>query len=369
MAAPASPSPWSRLPRGARAALLLLAAVLLAFLNVGIITTSGLAEGEKVDVVRESVTELTGTLTLLLVLLPVLPLMRRLPVEGPRWPSRALLHAALSVLVGTTHTLLMWASRSLLFPLLGWGRYDYGDMRYRFLMEYQKQLPAYALVYGLVAFAAWIGRSREAELAAATLARQLSEARLSALRRQLEPHFLFNALNTVAAFVREDPARAEAMLGHLAAFLRETLRHADAAEVPLGQELQLLASWLEVMRARFEDRLDVAVDAPPETHGVLVPQLVLQPLVENAVRHAWGLGPLRVRVTAERSGGRLRLLVTDSGPGLDCPVEEALSRGTGLSNTARRLRALHGEAQRLDLASAPGGGLAVTVEVPWREAA
>jgi LytS/YehU family sensor histidine kinase len=242
-------------------------------------------------------------------------------------------------------------------------------MRYRFAMEYQKQAAVYVLVYGLVTFVAWVRRSREAEVRASDLARQLSEARLAALKRQLEPHFLFNALNTVSAFVREDPARAEAMIGHLSAFLRETLRHADAAEVPLGKELEFLGSWLEVMKARFEERLDVSVDAPPETRGVLVPHLLLQPLVENAVRHGAGLGTLRVRVTAVRAGSRLRVTVDDSGPGLGTTAEEALAAGTGLSNTAQRLRALHGDDQALGLANAPEGGLVVTVEVPWKEAA
>jgi sensor histidine kinase YesM len=331
-------------------------------------TTTSLAEGYSPDVLKVVVTELTGTWTLLLVLLPVLSLMRTHPVEGPRWPARLLLHAGLSVAVGVTHTLLMWGVRSALFPILGWGRYDYGEMRYRFAMEYQKQLAAYVLVYGLVTFVAWVRRGRETQLRASELARQLSEARLAALKRQLEPHFLFNALNTVSAFVREDPARAEAMIGHLSDFLRETLRHADAAEVPLGKELDFLRSWVEIMKARFEDRLDVAIDVPPGTLGVLVPHLVLQPLVENSVRHGAGLGTLRVRVSAARSGSRLRLSVSDSGPGLPGSPEEALAAGTGLSNTAERLRALHGDDQALTFSSDPAGGLVVTVEVPWREA-
>lgn len=356
-----------RLPRGARAGLLALAATFAGLLSAGVMTTTSLAEGYSPDALKVVVTELTGTWTLLLVLLPVLPIMRTRPVEGPRWPSRLLLHAGLSVGVGATHTLLMWGVRSALFPILGWGRYDYGEMRYRFAMEYQKQLAAYVLVYGLVTFVAWVRRGRETQLRASELARQLSEARLAALKRQLEPHFLFNALNTVSAFIREDPARAEAMIGHLSDFLRETLRHADAAEVPLDKELDFLRSWLEIMKARFEERLDVAIDVPPETLGVLVPHLVLQPLVENSVRHGTDLGTLRVRVSAARAGSRLRLSIFDSGPGLAGSREEALAAGTGLSNTAERLRALHGDDQALTFASDPAGGLVVTVEVPWKE--
>ncbi len=356
-------------PRGSRAALLVLAATLIGLLNAGIVTTADLAEGNRPRIVRETVTELTGAWTLLLAILPAIPFMRSRPVERPRLARRLFLHAGLSLAVGAAHTLLMWGTRSALFPLLGWGAYDYGDMRYRFPMEYQKQAAVYVLVYGLVRLVAYVRRGRETELRASELSRELTEARLAALKKQLEPHFLFNALNTVSAFVREDPVRAEAMIGHLSAFLRETLRQGDAPEVPLGKELELLGSWLEVMKARFEDRLDVVVEAPPETRGVLVPHLVLQPLVENAVRHGAGLGTLRVTVSAARAGARLRLVVADSGPGLTTSPGEALESGTGLSNTARRLRALHGDDQRLELANGPSGGLVVTVEVPWREAA
>jgi signal transduction histidine kinase len=356
-------------PLPVRSELLILAATLAGLLSAGIVITSDLAVGQRASAPKAIVTELTGAWTLLLALLPALPFMRRRPVEGPRWPARLLLHVGLSAAVGATHTLLMWGVRSALFPLLGWGRYDYGDMRFRLPMEYQKQAAVYLLVYGLVRLVVWLRRSREAELEASELSRQLTEARLAALKRQLEPHFLFNALNTVSAFVREDPARAEAMIGHLSAFLRETLRHADAVEVPLGRELAFLSSWLAIMKARFEDRLDVAVDVPPETLGVLVPHLVLQPLVENSVRHGADLGPIRVRVSAERCGERLRLVVSDSGPGLGGSPADALGRGTGLSNTAQRLRALHADDQRLDLSNGPDGGLVVTVEMPWRESA
>lgn len=364
---PSAPGPTETFP--ARAGRLLLAATLAGLLSAGIVVTADLAEGHRANLAKAVVTELTGAWTILLALLPALPFMRRRPVEGPRWPARFFLHTGLSLAVGATHTLLMWGVRSALFPLLGWGPYDYGDMRFRFPMEYLKQAAVYVLVYGLVRFVAWLRRSRESELRASELSRQLTEARLAALKRQLEPHFLFNALNTVSAFVREDPARAEAMIGHLSAFLRETLRHANAVEVPLGRELAFLSSWLEIMKARFEDRLDVTVDVPPDALGVLVPHLVLQPLVENAVRHAADVGPMRVRVRAERCGERLRLVVSDSGPGLDGSPADALARGTGLSNTVQRLRALHADDQRLDLSSGPDGGLVVTVEVPWRETA
>lgn len=207
---------------------------------------------------------------------------------------------------------------------------------------------------------------RESELAA--LRASLSEARLQALSAQLNPHFLFNTLNTVAELVHHDAAAADRMLANLSALLRRSLGTTAAQEVPLREELAMLEQYLDIQRVRFGARLqsDFAVDA--DCLDAAVPSLVLQPLVENAIVHA--IAPRIeggcVRVAARRgAAGRLQLTVSDSG----APPRAAAAgngNGIGLRNTADRLRCLYGEAGSLALETAAAGGLHVTLTLPLR---
>jgi two-component system LytT family sensor kinase len=181
----------------------------------------------------------------------------------------------------------------------------------------------------------------------------------------LQPHFLFNALNTISSVMYEDPRTADVMLSRLSDLLRLTLKNPDAQEVTLSDELANLDAYLKVMQARFEDRLTVDFHVEPGTEDALVPQLILQPLVENSIRH--GLDPrsssVKVGVSAARSNGTLVLQVRDSGPGIGATAPQW---GIGLTNTHDRLEHLYGKRQRLALENAEGGGLLVTVEMPYR---
>ncbi|MDT7858393.1 histidine kinase [Rubrivirga sp. S365] len=205
----------------------------------------------------------------------------------------------------------------------------------------------------------------------ADLTRQLADARLSALRMQLNPHFLFNALNAVSAYVERDPERAQTMLAQLAALLRRVLDGDARPEVPLADELALLRDYLAIQQARFGDTLAIEEDVDPAALGVPVPPLVLQPLVENAVEH--GVSRLvgaqgRIVVTAQREeaaggGTQLRLAIADNGPGPDGLVR---GTGVGLANTRDRLHALYGDAAALRLERGPDGGAVAVVEIPVR---
>jgi two-component sensor histidine kinase len=201
---------------------------------------------------------------------------------------------------------------------------------------------------------------------AARLESDLRQARLQALEAQLRPHFLFNALNTISSLVRggqEDAAvRAVAALGDV---LRGSLRRTEP-EVALRDELTLARRYLDLERARFGDGVSFTVEADEDAAGALVPSLVLQPLVENALKHGRGQdGRARIEIRARSSGERLRLEVQDGGAG---PTPGA-PEGIGLSNTRARLEQLYGEFGRLDLRAAPGGGALAVVELPLREAA
>ncbi|MFF5218012.1 sensor histidine kinase [Micromonospora sp. NPDC000442] len=201
-------------------------------------------------------------------------------------------------------------------------------------------------------------RRREAELARAELAR---------LRAQIRPHFLFNALNAIAAVVHEDPDRAERMVVNLGTLLRQALEHGDDRPVPLSAELELTRCYLDIEQQRYGGRLRVSWDVSPDVAEALVPPLVLQPLAENAVRH--GLAPRagggRVRIVAHREGDTLRLAVEDDGVG---PGARSGSGGIGLASVRSRLRAAYGARIELTAGVRPGGGFRVLLRVPWRSA-
>ena len=207
-------------------------------------------------------------------------------------------------------------------------------------------------------------QARDGELRAARLEADLHAARLDALRMELNPHFLFNTLNTIAALVeREDRGPAVAMLARLGELLRATLEHGSDPEVPLERELEFLGIYLEIVSTRFSDRLRVETAIAPGVRGAMVPTLILQPLVENAVRHGVALRPGQGRIVigAREAEGGLELTV------LDCA--ERPSRGVGLENTRRRLAQLYGAAARLRLDPLPrGNGTLVTVSLPLAHA-
>jgi LytS/YehU family sensor histidine kinase len=210
-------------------------------------------------------------------------------------------------------------------------------------------------------------RYRDRQVAAARLEAELAAARLQALRAHLQPHFLFNSLHSIAALAR---AGDTAAVVRLIASLSELLRHVlDAGDrhAPLSEELEIVERYLEIQQARFADRLHVTVDLAPNVADARVPLLIVQPLVENAVRH--GLAP-RVRegsliVRAVRDDGRTRIVVEDTGVGLPAGWSLQNGTGTGLRNLASRLVAEFGDAAALDVRPREGGGVRATVTLPY----
>jgi len=212
----------------------------------------------------------------------------------------------------------------------------------------------------------WV-EAREREAQAARLAAQVAEARLAALRMQWNPHFLLNSLNAVLVLVRDgEMARAERMIELLGGVLREVLRTDARALVPLSQELRFLEDYLAVEEVRFSDRLQVTRDVAPEVEGVLVPPFLLQPLVENALRHGIGAnvaGGL-ITLSARREGEELVLAVEDTGAGAP-NARGDVPWGVGLGNTRERLETLYGERGRLTLSLRGGGGAVAEVRLPF----
>lgn len=215
-------------------------------------------------------------------------------------------------------------------------------------------------------------REREAldlRIRTAELETRLTNARLEALRMQLHPHFLFNTLNAISVLISDGHTRkARQMLLRLSDLLRVTLERAEESDVPLKQELEFLETYLEIERIRFEDRLEVRMDIEPETLDVPVPYLILQPIVENAVKHGVTdrLGPGRIVVGSSMEDGRVVLEVRDSGPGLRTNAAGGPTDGVGLSNTRERLQKQFGADHTFEFDEAPEGGLRVTISFPDR---
>lgn len=208
---------------------------------------------------------------------------------------------------------------------------------------------------------------REREQQASALATELVQARLQALRMQINPHFLFNTLNTISALVHEKPEAADHMIVRLSDLLRRTLDRGEVQEVPLSEEIEFLKGYLEIEQMRFPDRLTVAFDIEPNTQELLVPHLILQPLVENALRH--GILPReepgRVEISSRIVDGReLELKIRDNGNGITTENSGGDREGIGLKNVRSRLAHLYGSAQRLTIQNAPGGGVEATVRIP-----
>jgi hypothetical protein len=216
-------------------------------------------------------------------------------------------------------------------------------------------------------------RSREREHRAAVLEAQLAEARLSALQAQLHPHFLFNALNAISTLLRRDAHAAQNALAAFSDLLRMALNQSNQPEVPLCEDLRFLRQYVEIQTMRLGDRLRFEEFIPNDVLDCLVPTLLFQPLVENAIRHGVepSSNPGLVRITAEANGRRLCLTVEDTGVGISSATNEQCNAGPGigLENLRARLKSLHGTEQSVEFGPRAGGGFKVRVEIPLRHAA
>ncbi len=314
--------------------------------------------------VGETVTAWLLCAALWLALTPlVLWLARRFPLERGRWHRNLPAHFLACVLV----SLLQLAAYSWIASRLG-QRPFFQSFRGLFVSNLHFDLLTYWAIVGLSHALDYYRKYRERELRASLLETQLARAELDALRMQLHPHFLFNTLNSISVLMAEDVRAAQRMLARLSDLLRASLESAGAHEVALDDELKFLESYLEIEQTRFQDRLTVRMEIDPAARAARVPNLILQPLVENAIRH--GIAPRAragtVEVRAERHNGVVQLTVADDGPGLGLARAEDLMKGIGLSNTRSRLRQLYGAAHRFELRERGGGGLEVSIEIPFR---
>ena len=363
------------------------------------------------------VEEMTGHYGGVLLLAPAVFLAWRIGLSRRPWPERIAFHVTALPVYAVLHTTFNWLAREALFPLFGLGDYDYGILRVRYAMELPKEISSYVLVFVIAGLFERYRTARDRELRTSELEARLARAQLHNLQAQLNPHFVFNALNTISSVMYEDVDRADHMLAGLSDLLRRALHASSRHEVTLAEELEVLGIYLDIMRARFGDRLHVEIAVDDDVASALVPTLLLQPLVENALHHGAPPPPepAKIEVRVRRDGDSVRIEVEDNGPGLSGAAQNekslqsaaregheyhgaagvepahdtqplpappapsparphhplalapalALETGIGLSNTAARLRGLYGTEQSLTLGTGRLGGLCVAIRIPY----
>ena len=298
----------------------------------------------------------------------VLRLSERHPPTQWRQASTWTVHLLTCAALGLAHAgwVAMW--ESLLNP---WALTPGPDpFPQLWLHKFYGGLLSYVILYGLILLVGHSLHSREQlahqQTETARLNEQLSKAQLSALRRQIEPHFLFNTLNAIAGLVREKRNDAAvSMIAGLSDFLRRVVEDSDRQQVPLAEELEFTQKYLDIQKARFAERIEFSVDVPAELLPAQVPSLILQPMVENAVKHgiAKRVQGGTIRVSATRANGTLTLRVYNDGPSLPTGWEQRTS-GIGVLNVRTRLRSLYGDAFKLTLYN-QNGGVEASVSVPY----
>jgi two-component system LytT family sensor kinase len=288
--------------------------IALLFTTVGVLqffyrSLDRVARGNEVDWLQILAEELTGVWAGFTITPLIAWVTLSYPLTRSGWKQHWPVYLAIGIAGGFLDTTIIYLMRIAVFAALGRGLYDYGIMRVRYFMELPGQLISIATIVVVFSYSEHRRVAREREERMQMLERQVTQAQLETLQMQLNPHFLFNSLNAISSIVYEDPRIADQMIGSLSDFLRRVLRTDKTLEVPLSEELELLDLYLRIMRARFEDKLDCTVSASAELGGALVPQLILQPLVENALRYAADpdSGHIVVCVNVRRGGDRLCL--------------------------------------------------------------
>jgi two-component system LytT family sensor kinase len=317
--------------------------------------------------------------TLLLSWLPwalATPLVLRLGRQYPpaQWKHIRvwLTHFAACAVIGLVYAAWVAALEELLNP---WaqdpGPYPFFELaRHKFYSGLLSDVLLYGTILMISSMLASRERLAQQQTETARINEQLSKAQLNALRRQIEPHFLFNTLNAIAGLVRENRNDAAvSMIAGLSDFLRRVVKDSDRQEVPLAEELEFAQKYLDIQKVRFADRLQISVDVPEELFPAQVPSLILQPMVENAVKHgiAKRVQGGAIRIAASRSNGTITLSVYNDGPSLPVGWETTHS-GIGISNVRTRLQGLYGDKFELSLKNDAAGGVKASLSMPFTSA-
>jgi two-component system LytT family sensor kinase len=297
----------------------------------------------------------------------ILRLSRKFPIVKPIRSLNWLAHVAACGLIGLVSSAWTSCLYFLFNPYLEPSSLPYVRL---WLIKFSNGLLSYVVLYAAVVTLNHLldsqKRIAQHETETARLSELLVKAQLHALRRQIEPHFLFNTLNSVSGLVREGRNdSAVTMIAGLSDLLRRVLEDSTRHQVPLQEEVEFAQKYLDIQKIRFAERLQVSIDVPMELNAAQVPSLLLQPMVENAIKHGIAKRARggRVRIAASQSEGMLTLCVANDGPSL--PTEFETSRpGIGMTNVRTRLKSLYGDAFKLGMRNGSSGGVEVSVSLP-----
>jgi signal transduction histidine kinase len=302
---------------------------------------------------------------------PIFWLARRYSADTPHRARRIVMYLAIAIVVAlAVDVATELVRRQLLSPPPGGGRFGDGRQRSMWVFvrgRFLNEFTVFAAILSAGVARDYFIRYQRRLKESADLRAQLAEARLMALQNQLNPHFLFNTLHAIAALVERDPVGVRRMIARLSELLRATLDTSPEPEISLARELALAKRYLEILEIRFEGRLRVQVDASPDIENALVPLLILQPVIENAMKHAVGQtsAESRIEVRARREDFDLVLTVADSGADGSTGAPASDGTGIGLSNTRARLAQLYPGEHELTLSPNEIGGTTVTMRVPY----
>ncbi len=343
--------------------------ILLGFTALGILNSlhyylDDLARGYHGTLTRRIIEEFTGTYCAM-ALLPLIFWFYRRFCFGENWIRAIAGNIAGAVIYSILHTTLMWTSRIAVYWVLGLGAYSYGNMLYRYPMEGAGDLFDYALMLGLIALFVNLADARKAAVKEAELEGKLSEAKLENLRLQLQPHFLFNTLNAISSVMYEDVGKADQMLTQVSEFMRLVLASSGVQSVTVDEELRIERMYVDIMKTRLERNLLLDVRVDDSAHKALVPFMLLQPLLENSIRH--GMGSARSSIDLDidvaRQNGSTVIRVADDGIGYN----EGVANGIGLNNTISRLDYMYGAGASFVIAARDDGGTLATLTLPYVE--
>jgi len=351
---------------GRRGAVILGAWTLVAMLFAGQAWFAAQVRGEPLAWVRASVIWLVWAGVWAALTPAALRLAARFPLQRPQILRALVVHGLASGICALVNLALF----ALAAPMIGAAQVEptwFGTFNRLLGTTFLLNLPVYWLIVAAAHVERLVRTAREKDRRQLRMEAQLADARLQTLRTQLQPHFLFNALNTISVLMHENANSADRILLQLSALLRRSLDSSEAHEVPLGEEIGFLESYLEIERARFEGRLSYRIAVPDEVREARVPNLILQPLVENALRHglATRAGPGHIEIRADRQNDALLLRVSDDGRGLPPSTTERI----GLANTRARLRLLYADRQRFEVRNSDDGGVIAEIELPWHTVA
>jgi two-component system, LytTR family, sensor kinase len=290
-----------------------------------------------------------------MILVPFVWWLTRFPLRRGEYLRTIVVLVGGYVFYTIAHTTLNAVLRSAISPLIGNGIYNYGEVVYRYQMEAAGDAVYYAIFVATLYLLRRFVATRELET-------KLAQAQLENLRLQLQPHFLFNTLNAISSVMYEDVAKADRMLAKVSDYMRLVLASGGVQEIPLDEELHMERMYVDIMKTRLDRNLALDVRVADDAHGANVPFMLLQPLLENSIRHGMGSSrtSIELGIDVSRSNGSTVIRVSDNGLGFDATKP----RGIGLSNVASRLAHLYGSRARFEISARDGGGTLAVVSLP-----